>query len=563
MRTRSTGARGIARLLAAPFLIGLSACVSNASGKPDCSVFVTSYMQRCTSETLPKDGLASKSLDVTCSPGEYEPCTFSIRANEDMLGVTVEVSDLRGENAVIPGSSVVVRRAEARAFPVPSGKVIKTECFLPKLKSVDIAKETTQRFWLVVHTAESAAPGAYKGQVTLKRGREAFDKLDLLLNVLPIKLLPPEDISFFMYYGAHLSPTFTRNLQYERKCLADMKAHGMNTTTLYYYPTKRADGSIDVEQDRTSSAVPVIESMKQMQDVGVPSAGRPVPWIGAEFANSQGWETVLAEAKKRNWPELLLYLVDEPVTPEAQKRVVELMTRIDELKKSHPDTKIRTVTAINAVAIGQVGKYYDAWICYASDVSEHMVKHAKKYGKELWCYDCSLAPVDPVMSRYYYGFWAWKCGLKGVSYWAYADISSSYGNKDWSPSQKEVIQPQSFVHPTIEEPVPSVGWEAVREGVDDYRYLTTLRAAIQKAKAAGKASLATEAERVLTEVESAINMSGVTRAYLGPSKLEKVAKEDNQGFIYNRIPPEPAIAPTGYDQMRSKIAQEIIKLSGM
>jgi len=43
----------------------------------------------------------------------------------------------------------------------------------------------------------------------------------------------------------------------------------------------------------------------------------------------------------------------------------------------------------------------------------------------------------------------------------------------------------NYVYPTPDELIPSIGWEAVREGIDDYRYLRTLQKTVETARAAG------------------------------------------------------------------------------
>ena len=529
-----------------------------AQSKPDCAVFVTSYMQRGLPSTLPPDGPATKSLSIFASPGEYEPCTFSVRANEDMQKVSVAVSDLKCGKAVIRGARIVARKADISNYGSGGGKKITAECYLPRFDTVDIPKDTTQRFWLTTYVPESAAAGVYAGRVTLKLDGKPFDTLDLRLEVLPVKLLAPENISFFMYSCGGIMPSFARNVEYQRKVFLDQKAHGMNTTTAYMWLAKRKDGSFDLRLQRNLSDLPAIPQMQLIMDTGLAAPGRPVIWIGtADHGDPKAYEAVYAEAKKRNWPEILLYVVDEPVTKERQDQAVATIAKIDEFRKSHPDMRIRTVTAINGVAIGQIGHIYDIWICYTADASS-AIGRAKKLGKEIWAYDCTLAALDAVTSRHCYGFWAWRIGLQGVSNWAYADVPGAYGNKIWDSSKNEGIYCYSFVKPTPAEPVPSVAWEAIREGVDDYRYLTTLKAAIDKAYAAGRNVPALEAERFLDDVKSRFNPDSYTRAYLGGSKTQE--GKDADDFIYNRPAPEPDITPGGYNEIRYQIAKWIVKL---
>ena len=60
------------------------------------------------------------------------------------------------------------------------------------------------------------------------------------------------------------------------------------------------------------------------------------------------------------------------------------------------------------------------------------------------------------------------------------------GHKDWN-----------VVFPGVDNLTPTIYWELCREGVDDYRYATTLREGIGRAKPRGEIQAAQRAERVL------------------------------------------------------------------
>lgn len=523
-----------------------------AGNGPDCTVFMTSYMQRGLPSTMPSEGVVRDTLSVFASPGEYEPCTFSIRANEPMRGVSVEVSDLKSKAGVIPKKSVVVRQVDTSVIM----EHVK-ECYLPLLTKLDIPADTTQRFWLTVQVPQNAKPGNYTGAVTIKAGGRAFKTLKFRLDVLPIKLEQPKGISYFSYFGMHFSPLFTRTVPWQRKAFLDMKEHGMNSATLYMWAGKNPDGSINVATGRNPQALPGVTLVREMMGTGLVGKEGKLIWIGSAESGDVGiYEGVYKEAKKRGWPEAFLYVVDEPVSPEQQVKVREVMAKVNDLRTRHPELKIRTTTAINAVAIDQIGEQYDIWICYGSDVCQGMVNKAKRKGKELWYYDCSLAPVDAQTSRYTYGFWAWKTGLKGVSNWTYADVAKAYGVNSWDPANKADVGVLSFTWPTVREPIPSIGWEAIREGVDDYRYLTTLKTAIDRAKRSGKTKSAARAEKVLDGAMAMIHMDNNQKSYIAAANMKGIYP-----FIYDRPGPEPELNPSGYDRLRRGIAQEIIRLN--
>jgi hypothetical protein len=115
----------------------------------------------------------------------------------------------------------------------------------------------------------------------------------------------------------------------------------------------------------------------------------------------------------------------------------------------------------------------------------------------------------------------------------------------------------SFVYPSPDGPVPSVGWEGVREGVDDYKYLDTLSQVINQARAAGHEEAAQKAARTLQEITDQVRVE----AYQAAIKAGE-ATGWRLGTHFHRPSPQAEIAPGDYHKFRSQIAQEVMNLMG-
>ena len=267
----------------------------------------------------------------------------------------------------------------------------------------------------------------------------------------------------------------------------------------------------------------------------------PIVWAGMG-SNPALWKMVLDEGRRSNWPEIARYGVDEPGDAERNQSVRKEMKGINAFRAKYPEYGLRMTTALGSSrGIQTVGHYFDIWIgCMAQRTGESgMIDQAKMHGKELWTYDCMAAPVDAETDRYYFGVWAWVSGVKGCSHWAY------------------FCQPHlSYVFPTEEELVPSIGWEAIREGIDDYRYLKTLEQLADQARAAGRAELVSEADKIFADVEGMVTMDNYGKAYHVAS-----ASEVPRANAWERPRVEPDLPIEIYDQMRLKVAREIQKLS--
>ncbi len=76
----------------------------------------------------------------------------------------------------------------------------------------------------------------------------------------------------------------------------------------------------------------------------------------------------------------------------------------------------------------------------------------------------------PATTRWVYGLRLALRGFDGTISYAY---QTSYSWDDWHLGPQSRYRPNVMAYPTAGKPIPTLQWEAWREGVDDLRYLAT------------------------------------------------------------------------------------------
>jgi hypothetical protein len=158
--------------------------------------------------------------------GEAEPVTFVIHTFEDLDEVYVTVRDLQGEQSAILSKNIDIRQviyndqrwgwnAERYYGTCPD--------FLGLLNPVvDLKRNSNCQFWLTINVPPNTLPGIYHSKVTLYIKNKEPYIIPLSVEVLPIKLLTNK-INNAIYY----TPT-GRNLHNNiESVLMDMKKHGL------------------------------------------------------------------------------------------------------------------------------------------------------------------------------------------------------------------------------------------------------------------------------------------------------------------------------------------------
>ena len=439
-------------------------------------LFSHSIMVPFDERSPPRADSLIETVRILMAKGEYEPGIVAIRALRNLRDVTLRpTGDLTGPGgARLPKGSVTIRQFQNSLLP-PSR---------PRFAEAD----TNLAWWVTVKTAPDSPAGVYTGALQVAAAGKIQAELPLTVEVLDIAL-PEPDIAYTMYHAeAYFPDSAFLTEPMRRAYYRDMREHGMNTVTVYNSPDvdgRRVDLARNYKYPPDDSvkrfAFGLDRVIPMILESGLCASGQPIMWLvsksgsyGFGSASEAATRAMLEAWLKRKWPTPLLYVHDEPSSRERIDAVKPVLERIRSWQ-----LPIKTVTA--GLDIEELGSLYDVWVQHG--VSYETVQQAKAHDAELWTYNCQVPYTNAPFPRAFFGFVAFRTGVKGVAQWAYYDA------KDWTMDADGTVHGSntlSRICLSPAGPVPTVAWEATREGIDDYRYALffsrLLRQAEQEAK---------------------------------------------------------------------------------
>jgi hypothetical protein len=89
-----------------------------------------------------------------------------------------------------------------------------------------------------------------------------------------------------------------------------------------------------------------------------------------------------------------------------------------------------------------------------------------------------------------------------------------------------------YTYPSVDGPLPTIGWEGLREGIDDAKYVYTLKYAISEARKSNDPILikkAKEAEEIIENILKNINLDFHAR-----NRIKCSAEISLNNAIYNK-----------------------------
>lgn len=443
-------------------------------------LYSQSYMIPFDAHKLDDTAVPAGRFIIQAARNEYEPLLVAIRVGVDLKSVDLR---LAGDLQSVSGQKLSQKQFTIRACE---------NGVLPLSKPRSIDKGQNLAWWLTLDPNPDLPADRYTGTLQVISDDKVIRTAELVVDLLDIELPRPKASFFLWHFTGYFRPEHATP-QLRRAYYKDMAEHGMTTVTIYGTPDRdgeHVDFSKEYGYQKSGTPADVEwgydQSVPAILDAGLAQDGQPIILLitkeahdgrpGYDFGSAPENVTrrILDEWFKRKWPTPLLYVHDEPSTPERIEAVKPILERI----KSW-NLPVKTVTA--GLDIPSLGHLYDTWIQIQFDINLETIMAAREHKADLWAYDCRVPYTNAPFDRALYGFWAYRSGVQGVGRWAYHDNEKTYID-DQGIMHGGVGPRLSHIIPSSKGPVPTVAWEATREGVDDYRYLMLYDLTLARAK---------------------------------------------------------------------------------
>ena len=461
--------------------------------------FAPNWMRNIYPNSVPRTRELNRAVSCFVCSGEYEPMAVAVRALKDLNALSCAASDLRGPGR-IPASAIDVR--VVHCWPQRLGSSWSTEWrVMPELlehkPSVDVSKNTAKEFWLTLHTPEHAKPGVYRGFVTLRAQNAVSARIPMRVEVLPFTLRKNERPVGMYWRDKRVADTPMRDKQ-----VRDMIEHGMTTLTMgaVFPDIRNVDGKLVLD---TADLLKFLQALKRMGIEG------PIPYHSSGLMGKlkrafrgktqAEYDALYVEAIRQleavssrpDTPKLLYYPVDEISGSDVRG------------KKAHDECALIAkvpgatsyITVNNYKGGEKWGDTFDIWcgnIVYTREQEHKLLARGKRYMRYGSAY-----LNDPRKARNTCGFGFYRRPAEAMFYWHYQTYRGDPFN-DFDGGCRDHCA--AYPGPNGEL-IPTTDWEGLREGVDDMRYIATLKhyAALVAKTPRGKAAAA-RALKTLNEV---------------------------------------------------------------
>ena len=544
-------------------------------------LFARHYMDRVYYYTIPRADERISELRAFAAQGEFEPVTFGIHALRGLDAVKVTVSDLGGRGgAVLPATQLDVR--VVRCYPTPYGRPwwdpdsrdpktkLPRKRMIPvpleKRPAVAVPKGQTRQFWITLKVPEKCRPGVYRGTVNLSVNGQ-HRTVPLAVRVLPFPLLRPDK-------AAYMS-----GVKIEKDALIDYREHGFNVIGMGINLPRAQNRAVraafkkfmDTKDKNIQPPLPSAQKVFELNRDKIDAALGVAKEAGLDVRTVKfgfwtwficGWtgkwfryfpitpeldakyvgvvNRVIAYAKNRGFPEFVVVPGDEPGGhPETLDDILHYLKLIKEkCPGARTGMTVGGGMSMGMDEVGKLGPHLD--VVNTNYLDRKNLLRIRKAGKELWIYNCGSMTEDPQRDRYGYGFYMWKVDADGMLQWVYR-----WGDT-YRMAYRGLPDLAAYVFESVEgKPLPTIHWEAMREGLDDQRYGATLTRLIEIAEKSGKAREAAHAKAVIKDVLSNFDVDYMRRRF--PHNLKRAFYVDS-------------LDAPAFDKFRWRLAVEIINL---
>ncbi|MCS7209723.1 MAG: DUF4091 domain-containing protein [Fimbriimonadales bacterium] len=535
---------------------------------------------------LPKE--TRTAVRVSAARGEYEPVQIVLRPTQPLRLLKAELSDLRSKQARIPAQHLELREVAYVYVQYPTDSLGAPDEYpdpLPPLQTpLQLPAGQNQPLWLTVYVPYGTPDGTYKGTLTLHTSRGVL-KVPLELTVYDFDL--PRTPTLRSGFGISAERVFLYHkprTDAEKQAVWDkymqaFRRARLNPYNFYlsWYGVRLENGQVVLDFTEFDRA-----ARRYLDELGFNSfvlpiyglpSGRHPNYTQAEFLGFREgtpeyerlWTDYMrqlqAHLRRNGWlKKAYIYWFDEP-----EEADYPFVRRVNEqIKRAAPDLVRMLTEQPEPPLIGAV----DLWCPLTAFVPLESIRQRRQAGEEVWWYVCTgpRAPyatlfIDHPGTEMRVWLWqTWKYGVQGVLIWettwwhnpfAYPDRLQNpwddpmsyvwdasfkpgtrqfWGNGDGRFFYPPRRDPNASDEPVLDDPIPSIRWECLRDGAEDYEYFVLLQRLVQQAERRRVDPKLLERARALLQVPEAV-VKSMTEFTFDPRVLNRYRAKLAQAIV--------------------------------
>jgi len=447
------------------------------AAKPSRAAEVSAWFAPSTTKVLRDtrpDPSASRA-EIAAARNETEACQLVLRADRQTAGVVVSVSTLR-----LAGNSAALTPTLFKVEYVPNivGHVAYPDP-LPPLKTLDLEAGQTQPVWISVKVPKQAKGGDYAGTVRIEAGGRR-QELPLRLHVWGFAL--PDTPSSTTAFGLQ-----KEYIALQHGVPLNSPQSGRLYAQYYEMLLDHRVSAYQIPADLMSD-----EAAKYLDDPRMTSYQIPCP------ADDATLKALVDRLVKHGWyAKGFFYPIDEPVNKQAYDTLAAISDRLHRCAPGYhwvvpfyrgpdwdPEILPFDLMANRVNLWCPVSAYFEAGPTRATLARRH------RLGERVWWYVC-CGPGEPFnnffvsMSAMAHRvlFWQQKReNVDGLLYWSTTYWNPASTKDPWSDMgtvkdiNKDLRGDGSLFYPGkrvgVDGPVSSIRLEMIRDGLEDFDYLT-------------------------------------------------------------------------------------------
>lgn len=466
--------------------------------------------------SVPSNNEVANRVDVVMTPGESTSTWFSIYAIEDLGDVKVSLSAPESADGLCKFDGNCIETRVMTYRDKRTGWISTSYYRIPELLEdysiLPVKAKRSQTYWFTIKAPEDVPAKTFTAAITIRPDRGESKTIPLSIKVLPFKLESPKDRFWIMWmsdfgYDKMSDALFARQL-------ADIKGHGVESIILY--PPGLGDCSF-----RDDGRGGVIYDSPQLDRLlkTWKSAGMTGPlllnWGGVHEELVAKDLMGLKGAMTEKW------MLSSSIRSLFEKKMKDSFIAMDRFIKNHgvedwyymgmdePGVHRqripRCLLELNCAAAAGVKTWIDIddehgdlvacdlksspVACWSgAPATAEAADKRKSIGRGNWWYGTGVYDGQEgglMPNRYYSGIIFYKSGATGQMSWSYQRIGVTGdpfddfdGNGYPEPKDAYIAYPSR----DGEGVIPTLQWEGVREGINDYKYIYTLEKAIARKK---------------------------------------------------------------------------------